>query len=318
MPFSAPWSAFVPRDVATLLFVRRGLEILLIRKKRGLGAGKINAPGGRLEPGESPEDAAVREVVEELGVRPILPRLRGELRFRFADGYSLHVYAFLSDGCEGEPQETDEAIPLWTPIDAIPYDEMWADDRLWVPRMLAGWRFAGRFDFDGDSMRSTALDLVDPATPVLDTLRAHGVPYEIEDHDPIFTVTQARRRGGALRGLQVKNLFLRDKKERQYLLTVPEDQLIDLRALAARWSAKGLSFAGPERLRRALGVEAGSVTPLAALFDPQQDMEVWLDGSLVDADSVLCHPMTNDRTIRLSGPDLVRVLTAAGRAPKIL
>src|SRR5690606_39061541 len=58
--------AWTPRDRATLLFVRRGHQILLIRKKRGLGAGKINAPGGRIEPGETPEQAARRELLEEV------------------------------------------------------------------------------------------------------------------------------------------------------------------------------------------------------------------------------------------------------------
>ena len=109
-------------------------------------------PGGRIDPGETPLEAAIREVQEELQVTPTGVRDCGELRFQFLDGLSLHGYVFTATDCNGDPRETDEARPLWTPIDAIPYDEMWADDRLWVPLMLAGTRFEGRFLFDGDRM----------------------------------------------------------------------------------------------------------------------------------------------------------------------
>jgi 8-oxo-dGTP diphosphatase len=146
------WKAWVPQQRATLLFVIRGGQILLIRKKRGLGAGKINGPGGRIDPGETPLEAAIREVEEELCVTPTGVRGCGELRFQFLDGLSLHGYVFTATDCDGEPRETEEATPLWTQIDSIPYDEMWADDRLWFPLMLAGTRFDGRFLFDGDRM----------------------------------------------------------------------------------------------------------------------------------------------------------------------
>jgi 8-oxo-dGTP diphosphatase len=146
------WSVWIPQDVATLLFVERDGALLLIRKKRGLGAGKINAPGGRLEPGETPLTAAIREVQEEVGVTPHAPEHRGELRFQFVDGYRLHCHVFWSAGCDGIPVETDEAAPMWVPVGEVPYAEMWADDALWLPRMLAGSNFSGRFVFDGDRM----------------------------------------------------------------------------------------------------------------------------------------------------------------------
>jgi 8-oxo-dGTP diphosphatase len=155
------WSTWVPRERANLCFITRGGEVLLIHKKRGLGAGKINGPGGRLEPGESALDAAVREVQEELGVTPRDPRFRGELFFQFADGYSLHCAVFLAGDCEGEPVETDEAVPLWVGIDAIPFDRMWADDRYWLPGLLAGRSFRGYFEFDGDRMLSHRVDWLD-------------------------------------------------------------------------------------------------------------------------------------------------------------
>ena len=146
------WNAWQPGDRATLLFVLRDDKILLIRKKRGLGAGKINGPGGRLEAGETPLQAAIREVEEELCITPSGINEHGTLAFQFVDGYKLFCSVFTASAFEGTPTETDEAIPLWFPTDAIPYDEMWADDILWLPRMLQGQYFRGTFLFDGDEM----------------------------------------------------------------------------------------------------------------------------------------------------------------------
>jgi 8-oxo-dGTP diphosphatase len=156
------WTHWTPQEHATLLFVRQADRVLLIRKKRGLGAGKINGPGGRLDDGESPRQCAIREVQEELLVTPIGVEARGELAFQFVDGYALFVHVFSAIGCEGEPQETDEAEPLWFPVDALPFDQMWADDRLWFPHLLSGEFFRGRFLFDGDTLLGYEMALPAP------------------------------------------------------------------------------------------------------------------------------------------------------------
>jgi len=152
------WDTWKAKDPATLVFVVKDGRILLIRKKRGLGAGKINAPGGRLEPGETPLEAAVREVQEELCITPVELTYSGENLFQFVDGYSIHVHVFKAGDYEGEPTETDEASPIWSNLDAIPYEEMWEDDKLWVPLVLDGTRFYGRYLFDDDIMLDYALD----------------------------------------------------------------------------------------------------------------------------------------------------------------
>ena len=146
------WERWRPDVRATLLFVVRDARILLIRKKRGLGAGKINGPGGKLDGSETPLAGAIREVEEEIGVTPTGVEQRGEIRFQFTDGLALHGYVFLASGCEGRLRETDEAAPLWTPVDRIPYPEMWADDEIWMPWLLAGRKFSGRALFDGDAL----------------------------------------------------------------------------------------------------------------------------------------------------------------------
>jgi len=159
-PEAVDWSAWTPTESANLCFVLRGGRVLLIRKKRGLGAGKINGPGGRQEKGETPVQAVVRETREELGVTPLEPEAVGELSFQFMDGYKLHVTVFAARGCEGEPVETDEAVPLWTDIADLPYAEMWQDDPYWLPLLIARRRFRGFFVFDGDRMLSRRVELL--------------------------------------------------------------------------------------------------------------------------------------------------------------
>ncbi len=158
------WSTWQPNERANLCFVIRGDQVLLIMKKRGLGAGKINGPGGRLEPGETAVAAAIREVQEELCVTPLDPQKHGELHFQFADGYALHCAVFVANDCEGEPMETDEAVPLWVHRDEIPYDNMWADDRHWLPGVLEGRKFHGYFEFDGENMLSCRVDWLPTST----------------------------------------------------------------------------------------------------------------------------------------------------------
>ncbi|MBT3296008.1 MAG: 8-oxo-dGTP diphosphatase [Verrucomicrobia bacterium] len=146
------WEEWSPTEDATLLFVITDDSILLIHKLRGLGKGKINGPGGRLEPGETPHECALRETQEEVGVTPTGVTYAGRLHFQFVDGYGLRGDVFRANGYEGELIETSEAIPEWFPIAGIPYDRMWADDPLWFPHLLDRRPFTGYFIFDDDTM----------------------------------------------------------------------------------------------------------------------------------------------------------------------
>lgn len=152
-------------DEATLCHPIVDGELLLIRKQRGLGEGKVVGPGGKVEEGETPREAARREVREELRVDPVGLAKCGEFEFHFRDDEpdddSMFVHVFTADGIDGEPSATAEAVPEWHPATDPPYDEMWVDDRVWIPHVLDGESFTGRFVLsdDGESMRRYEMDL---------------------------------------------------------------------------------------------------------------------------------------------------------------
>jgi 8-oxo-dGTP diphosphatase len=153
------WENWDPVERATLMFVIRDGQILLIHKKRGFGKGKINGPGGKIEPGETPRECAIRETQEELCITPTGVAFAGLLYFQFIDGYSIYGHVFTATGFTGTPTETDEAIPLWCSVGELPFDRMWEADHTWFPHLLEGRRFSGRYIFDGDRMLDAAIDL---------------------------------------------------------------------------------------------------------------------------------------------------------------
>ena len=137
-----------PDQVGTLMFVRQASRVLLIRKKRGHGAGLFNAPGGKLEPDETPLQGAIRETREEVGIEVFHARQLGRFQFVDLSAPQWFGHVFLAGDFAGTPEETDEAVPVWFAVDALPFDQMWQDDRYWLPRLLAGERLTGAFLFD--------------------------------------------------------------------------------------------------------------------------------------------------------------------------
>ncbi|MFT3990314.1 MAG: 8-oxo-dGTP diphosphatase [Luteolibacter sp.] len=147
--FPADWKPEIP---ATLLFIVKGGEILLIEKKRGHGAGKINGPGGKIDPGETPLESIIRETQEELCITPVAPGKIGELHFAMSDYPSILCHVYRAEDFTGTPTETDEAVPVWYPVHAVPYERMWEDDRYWLPLLIRNESFRGRFTFSGETM----------------------------------------------------------------------------------------------------------------------------------------------------------------------
>ncbi len=146
-----------------------------------------------------------------------------------------------------------------------------------------------------------------------------GIACETHAHPPLFTVEQSRALRGDLPGAHIKNLFLRDKKRRMWLVTVLESRDIDLKDLRRRIGAQGtLSFGSAELLMEHLGVAPGAVTPFAVINDRAGRVTMVLDKALQAGTVVNAHPLRNDRTSALAAEDLVRFLEAEGHPPMIL
>jgi 8-oxo-dGTP pyrophosphatase MutT (NUDIX family) len=128
----------------TLLFVRAEGRLLLARKKRGLGVDKWNGPGGKLNAGESEAAAAARECQEETGLAVSAAGVKhcGVVEFRFVDrpAWDSECHLFVAEyrATMGEPRETEEMAPRWFDEESLPWDDMWPDDRIWLPRVLRG------------------------------------------------------------------------------------------------------------------------------------------------------------------------------------
>lgn len=144
----------------TLIVAEQEGRVLLGMKKRGFGSGRWNGFGGKVEPGETIEQAAERELLEECGVTCEGLDKRAVLRFAFAsDADDMEVHVFHTSRIIGNPVETDEMRPKWFNVDSIPYEEMWSDDRFWLPKFLAGECLSGHFYFDADEQTILSHDL---------------------------------------------------------------------------------------------------------------------------------------------------------------
>ena len=150
---SVDWNNWQGEMPATLMFIVREGKVLLIEKLRGIGKGKINGPGGKIDPGETPSQCVVRECQEELHITPKGAIKMGELWFAMSDMEDIHCHVFMASEFDGAPTATDEAIPVWTNLDKIPWERMWEDDPHWLPRMLEGEKFLGRFVFEGEKIQ---------------------------------------------------------------------------------------------------------------------------------------------------------------------
>ena len=117
------WENWKAKEEAVLCFIVKDGSVLLIHKKNRSGSRQNQCPRRPVEPGETPEEAAVRETIEETGLTPFNLEERTELCFVFADGYSLHGRAFFANDCSGEMTETDEADPFWCRLEEIPYEK---------------------------------------------------------------------------------------------------------------------------------------------------------------------------------------------------
>jgi Ala-tRNA(Pro) deacylase len=160
-----------------------------------------------------------------------------------------------------------------------------------------------------------------PASPqdlfaLLDSL---GVAHETVEHPPLHTVEESQTLRGQIAGGHSKNLFVKDKKSRLFLLTLGEETPIDLKRVHEKIGANGrVSFGSAELLEEVWGVRPGAVTPFGAINDKQPLVTVVLDAELMAHDRVNFHPLVNIRTTGVAPEGLLKFLRATGHEPLVV
>jgi Ala-tRNA(Pro) deacylase len=147
-------------------------------------------------------------------------------------------------------------------------------------------------------------------------LSQNGIQATTAEHPAVHTVEESQRLRGDIPGRHTKNLFLRDSKKNFFLAVMDEASTVDLKALRSRIGARGnLSFGTPEMLMELLGVTPGSVSLLGLINDKDNRLTVVIERRLLDADTINCHPLTNQRTTSLSPAQVMSFLALTGHAP---
>lgn len=160
-----------------------------------------------------------------------------------------------------------------------------------------------------------------PVTPdaVLGWLETSGIDIVVTEHPPLFTVAESRKLRGALAGGHTKNLFLKDKKSRYFLLTAQEDTEINLKTVHRLIGGSGrVSFGKPDALEAILGVTPGSVTALGLINDREGRITFAVDRRLLDHELINCHPLTNEATVTIARDDLLAFARNTGHDPLIV
>jgi len=137
-------------------------------KKRGFGMNRWNGMGGKVQPGEGIEEAAIRETQEESHALPQTLSKVAEIVFLFPHhpDWDQRMHVYCCESWQREVSESEEMKPEWFPIHAIPYDTMWPDDTYWLPEVLAGKRVSAQFTFgENDVVLHHAVEIVPDFPP---------------------------------------------------------------------------------------------------------------------------------------------------------
>jgi len=154
---------------------------------------------------------------------------------------------------------------------------------------------------------------------VLETLERLGIAYIRHEHPPVATVEEAEKQWGPIKGTHCKNLFLRNYKgNHHYLVIAPVTRGVDLKRLNAMLGEDRLSFASPERLKRWLGLEPGSVSPFGLVNDETRHVQVVCDETLKSSPALGFHPNVNTATLEVTLADFEKFLASRGNAVRWL
>ena len=145
-----------------------------------------------------------------------------------------------------------------------------------------------------------------------------GIEVQTIEHEPVFTVEEAKAHRGTLEGAHTKNLFLRDKKKRMWLVVCRENRSVDLKALPSAIGSGRLSFGSAQRLMENLGIIPGAVTPFAVINDHGLNVRVAVEKSLLDESPWNFHPLDNARTTSIQPQDMLRFLREQEHDPQLV
>ena len=159
-----------------------------------------------------------------------------------------------------------------------------------------------------------------PTSPekLLETLQSLDIAYELHAHEPIFTVAEGEHLKAHIPGIHCRNLFLRDKKKKMFLVVAANETAIDLKKLEKVLECGRLSFGSGDRLWENLGIRQGSVNPFCAINDSAHNVQIILDAYMMGGEIVNYHPMDNAQTIGLTPADLLKFYAHTGHQPRVL
>ncbi|MCL2473617.1 MAG: prolyl-tRNA synthetase associated domain-containing protein [Alphaproteobacteria bacterium] len=139
-----------------------------------------------------------------------------------------------------------------------------------------------------------------------------GINYDYRTHEPVFTCEQANAIFPEHKGVHCKNLFVKDRDNKKWLLVIPDDRRADLKSIAEKIGSKRLSFCSAEEMQNCLGVTPGAATPLAVINDTDSRIDLIVDEIIANWDTIRCHPLTNTATVSINMGDFRKFIRHTG------
>ena len=159
-----------------------------------------------------------------------------------------------------------------------------------------------------------------PTSPdaLMEQLKSMGIEFNFYEHEAVYTVEESEKIDADIPGTHCRNLYLRDKKKKNYLLVLQNATDVDIKKLPSVIGSDRLSFGSADRLWQFLGVRPGSVCPFAIMNDKENQVKILLDKSMMETEIVNYHPLLNTMTIGLKPSDLTKFIESTGHEVHIV